>query len=79
MLSRPGSRLLVALAVTAVLAELPAVMLLAGAGGVECPGGCSAAQDLLLGLCFLALPLTLCSLLVAAGLSTSRSRRRLRP
>ena len=76
MLSRPASRLLVALAVTVVVAELPVIMLLPAAGGVGCPRGCSTAQDLLLGLCFLALPLTLCSLLVAAGLSTSRRRRR---
>ena len=75
-LSRPPSGLLVALAVTVVVAELPLIFLLAEAGGIDCSGGCSAEQGLLLGLCVLALPLTLCCLLVAAGLSGRRGRRR---
>ena len=65
-----------ALAVTVVLVEVPVIFLLARAGGIDCSGGCSAEQGLLLGLCVLALPLTLCCLLVAAGLSGRRGRRR---
>ena len=75
-LSRPPPGLLVALAVAVVIAEVPVIWLLAEAGGVGCPGGCGTEQGLLLGLSVLALPLTLCCLLVAAGLSGRRGRRR---
>jgi hypothetical protein len=75
VLARPPSRLLVGLAAATVVIELPAAFLLAGAGGVECPRGCSTEQDLLQGLCFLGLPLTLICLLVAAGLSGRRRGR----
>ena len=75
VLARPPSSLLVALAVTAVVIEVPAAFLLAGAGGVDCSRGCGTEQSLLLGLCFLGLPLTLICLLAAAGLSGRRRGR----
>ena len=75
LLARPPSRLLLLGAATAVVIELPAALLLARAGGVECRRGCSTEQDLLQGLCFLALPLTLISLLAVAGASGRRRGR----
>ena len=75
VLAGPPSRLLLVLAATAVVTEVPAAFLLAAAGGVECPRGCSTEQDLLQGLCFLGLPLTLICLLAAAGLSGRRRGR----
>ncbi len=75
VLARPPYRLLMALAATAVAIEIPAAFLLANAGGVDCSRGCDTGQSLLLGLCFLGLPLTLICLLAAAGLSGRRRGR----
>ena len=75
VLASPPSRLLVLLAAATVVIEIPAALLLAGAGGVDCTRGCSTGQDLLMGLCFLGLPLTLICLLAAAGLSGRRRGR----
>lgn len=74
MVARPPSRLLLALTALAVAAEVPVALALSNAGGIECPRRCSTEQDLLQGLFFIALPLTVGCLLVAAALSAKRRR-----
>jgi hypothetical protein len=75
VLARPPAHLLAGLAATAVATEVPAALLLAGAGGVDCSRSCGTGQSLLLGLCLLGLPLTFICLLAAAGLSGRRRGR----
>ena len=53
---RPGIVASLVVAVVAALLEAPAIALLSSAGGLECPRGCSDAQDLLQVLVFFGLP-----------------------
>ena len=55
---RPLPRTALVLSFAIALLMLPAGLLLADAGGIECPRGCSAGHDLLQGLFFVGIPLS---------------------
>ena len=73
VVARPPAGALALAALVALALELPAGLLLSAEGGIECPNGCSTAQDLLQGAFFLALPLTVIILAVAAVVRRVRS------
>lgn len=72
---RPGPRTALVLAFAVALLMLPAGILLVEAGGIECPRGCSAWNDLLQGLFFLGIPLSALVLLAWALFAALRTRR----
>lgn len=72
---KPGWATALSAALLVAILEVPAVALLSGAGGLECPRGCSAGQDFLQGLVFLGLPGLVLVLLFWALAAALRGRR----